>query len=684
MSDQPDLKPASPARRTAAKAAQASFSLIWLVPIIALVVTLGIAWNAWQGRGQLVEVQFRDATGITPGDTAVKFREVTVGKVESVRFTPDLTNVIVGLRIEPAVSRYIDTDAEFWIVRPQVSAQGISRLDTVLSGAFIEGNWDANPGTPLDGRVVEGLPRAPLARMGAPGTWISLSSDSASGLTEGAPVTFRGIQIGRMENLRLSETDETVLVDVFVPAPHDKRLTSNTAFWDTSGFSLSLGAQGLSFNVNSLASLVQGGAQFATFSSGGSPIEAGHVFRLYPDEDAARINAASDESGLELRLTVLVDNAIRGLNIGADVQFQGLTVGKVSDLSVHIEPGQDGAAPEPMQDVTLAISPVRLGLPVDATEADALAFLQARANEGLRARVASAGFFGTSLMIELVDIPGAGAAEIRAAAPYPVMPSAASNTEDFSASAQGFISRIGKLPLEETLKSATDMMNSVTALASSEDTRAIPEGLRHTIDEARATMEQLRQATDDLRQAGAVDNAAQMLEQARTLAERLNTAAETLPQTMAQIDTAAAQVAQVRFAEIGDQAAGIMADLRAMLGSEDAAELPRNLSDVLQAASGLLTDLRDGNAAGSLNAALQSARTAADEIAAASRGLPDLTRRIDAAAQQAQATIAAYGARSNFNNETVNLMRELRRAASSFGQLAQMIERNPRAFIMGR
>ena len=118
--------------------------------------------------------------------------------------------------------------------------------------------------------------------------------------------------------------------------------------------------------------------------------------------------------------------------------------------------------------------------------------------------------------------------------------------------------------------------------------------------------------------------------------------------------------------------------------TKDAEELPRNLSDTLKAASGLLNDLRDGNAVGSLNQALASAGTAAQDVSEASKRLPQLSARLESLAARAEAVIAAYGARSDFNNETVNLMREMRRAANSFASLARSIERNPQAFILGR
>ncbi|WP_295042379.1 MlaD family protein [uncultured Paracoccus sp.] len=675
----PPLKPASPVRKTAARAALAGINVIWLVPIIALAVTLGIAWNAYNGRGVVIEVEFADATGVTPGETALRFREITVGQVESVSFTSDLSRVAVKIRVDKDVAPYIDAEAQFWIVRPQVSAQGVTRLDTVLTGSFIEGYWDANVTAQQDHFV--GLERAPLIRVDTPGTQVTLSMENADGISEGAPVLYRGVQVGRMENLRLSESEDQVIADAFIEAPHDRRLTTSTVFWDTSGFSLSLGASGVSFNVNSLSSVLQGGVAFDTLVSGGRPVEPGHVYALQPDEDTARNDILASDTGEPLRIAMLIDDSLQGLTKGADVQFQGLRVGQVTDLAVTV----DDDSQDIRQAVTMAISPARLGLDADATPQDALAFLERAVADGLRGRVASAGFLGTSLMVELVDIPDADPAGIDLdAQPNPIIPSVAGDLDDFSASAQGFMARIGNLPFEEVLRSATDMMNSITAIASSDDTRAIPESLRQTLDQTRGAATDIGSMARDLRDSGAAENIARLVEEAAAAAEAVKLAAADAPAMVAQIDAAAAAVEEFGFAEISTQAEGILADLRAMLGSEDAEQLPRNLSDTLEAASGLMNDLRDGDAAGSLNNALDSASTAADQVAQSVQRLPQLIQRLEATAARADGVLASYGDRSAFNTEAINMLRELRRATAAFGSLARLIERNPRAFILGR
>ena len=110
--------------------------------------------------------------------------------------------------------------------------------------------------------------------------------------------------------------------------------------------------------------------------------------------------------------------------------------------------------------------------------------------------------------------------------------------------------------------------------------------------------------TGDLRQAESGQTLARMLDEASAAFTAVSEAAVGVPEMVEQIDSAAASVEEFGFAEISLQAEGILADLRAMLGSEDAEQLPRNLSNVLESATGLLDDLRDGNAVGSLNSAM--------------------------------------------------------------------------------
>lgn len=122
-----------------------NLSFVWLVPLVALGVSLGIAWQNYADRGTLIEIAFRNASGVVAGETTLRYRDVVVGTVEDVRFTSDLGQVLVYVRVDNDVAPFIDDEATFWVVRPEVSARGISGLSTVLSGVYIEGAWDNMP-----------------------------------------------------------------------------------------------------------------------------------------------------------------------------------------------------------------------------------------------------------------------------------------------------------------------------------------------------------------------------------------------------------------------------------------------------------------------------------------------------------------------------------------------------------
>ena len=271
------INAAEPDVRPARKGFLSRISLVWLVPVVALAVSLGVAWQSYSDRGVLIEIAFRNATGVEPGKTQIRYRDVTVGLVERVTFSQDLTKVIVQTRVDKDIASYIDDGAKFWVVRPQVSVRGVSGLSTVLSGVYINGAWDAEIGKPA--KRFTGLDAAPLVRPGSRGISIVLRSRNGNQLAANAPILYKGIRVGAIEAPELTPTGSSVITNGFIEAPCDALVTSATRFWDTSGFQLSLGAGGVKLDVDSLASLVEGGVTFETLVSGSAPVDSGVIFR---------------------------------------------------------------------------------------------------------------------------------------------------------------------------------------------------------------------------------------------------------------------------------------------------------------------------------------------------------------------------------------------------------------------
>ncbi|AHD00893.1 intermembrane transport protein PqiB [Leisingera methylohalidivorans] len=674
-----------------------NLSLVWLVPLAALAVSLGVAWKAYSDRGVLISITFKNASGIAANETTVRYRDVVIGQVENVGFAEDLSKVLVWVRIDKKIAPFLDQDAVFWVVRPEVSTRGISGLSTVLSGVYIEGAWDQDRGSPETS--FEGADRPPLVQPGRGGQRITLRTNDGRMISEGAPVLFRGIEVGRLERPRLTVSGDSIVVDAFIEAPHDRRINSATRFWDSSGFSVSIGASGLSLDVDSIASLVAGGIEFDNVFDGGRPVSSGAVFDIHTDEAAARRTAFARALTGGVAVSVAFGESVAGLTSGAAVQLGGVKVGEVSSLNAAIQSGSNEA--EVRLIAELQLDPSLMGLPPGAGEAEVLDFLEQAAAGGLRARLAAAGLFSSELIVELVTLEDAEPAQFnRDAEPFPELPSAPSDLPDFTATAEGALERISELPVEELMAQAIATLASIEALASADSTRQTPVAAVALLEDTRALVAdpetralpgELRSAVADLRailseleQGRAVANLTTALEQGGRAASSLAAASEELPALVSDFRSLADKANALETEELIRSASQLMKSADSMIDSEGARALPPALTSALDEIRLTLAELRSGGLVSNANATMASARGAADAVAAAAEGLPALSARLERLVAQSEALITAYGARSNFSSETLDALREIKSAARAVSQLARKIERQPNSLLFGK
>lgn len=672
-------------------------SVIWLVPVLALVVSLGVAWQSYSARGPLIEITFETASGISAGKTEVKYRDVTIGMVEDVSFTPDLSRVQVAVRVQPEIAPYLDDDAQFWVVTPQVSVRGISGLSTVLSGVYIEGTWDSVAGAALDRFTA--LKDAPLTRNDQTGTTVVLRAPDSSQMSAGAPILHKGIEVGYIEKPRLSTDGDAVLVTAFIEAPFNSKLTTATRFWDTSGFDVSLGAGGVRLNVNSLASLLEGGISFETLVSGGTPVTTGQEFTIYTDEESARSSLFETPDEERLQMSVLLDGSISGLTEGSDVQLRGLKIGSVTGIGTFLVE-QNGRQVVRMR-ANIALNPARLGLGSTATATEAIELLQGYVTEGLRARLATANILSGALMIELVTLPTAPPAGIDLAAlPYPLLPSSEANLSDFNATAEGVFERINALPIEELLGSAINLINGIERIATNPATQQAPETMVGLLEDARALLgaqglqdlpAQLETAMisvnvllSELQTGQTVASLTRAIDSAGAAAASFETAAADFPEITAQIKDLAAKANSLAVEDLLAATTQTLQSVDALIDTQAAREMPAALSAALDEIRLFLGEVRAGGAITNVNAALASAQSAADAVAQAATSLPALAEQIDALVREASGVMGTYGAKSRFNADTLSMLNDISEAADAVTALTRAIQRNPNSLILGR
>ncbi len=640
-------------------------SIVWLVPLAALAIALGVAWDSLARTGPLIRIVFEEAAGVVPRETELRFRDVTVGLVERVQFTPDLSRVIVSVRVDPQVAPYVDADATFWVVRPVISTQGITGIETVLSGVFIEGVWDDRPGEPQD--LYQGQASQPLLAAGQQGLSFTLRATDGL-LTSAVALLYKGVEVGRVGEPRVSEDGLRVEAEAVVYAPYDRLVTTNTRFWDASGFSVTLGTGGAQVDFDSLASLLIGGIAFDTFAAGGARAGQGAAFDVHYDEATARDSLLGEAVGPVLDLAAVFEGSVSGLSTGAAVELDGLRIGEVTGISGIVDEARFGDADLRLQTI-LSLRPARFGLQGGDPEA-ALDWLADRVAEGMRARLVTGNLLTGGLKVQLLTVPDAPPATLdRSTQPYPQLPVTDSAIADVAATAQDTLARIDALPIEELMGSAIGFLDNASVLVGSPETRAVPEEVRALLAEVRgltaspevqalprdiaAALDGLEGAVADARallarvgEAQTVERLSDALASAQGAADRIGTAAEGVPALVDRLGAVAGRVEALDAETLVAEVTGLAADARVLLADPATQGLPARLDALGQEAQAALAEARAtvselrGTVEGldvealtaRLDAALASAERAAASVETAAGGLPAIVERLDALA----------------------------------------------------
>ena len=135
MADEPDLDRLPQAVVTRKK--RLRISIIWIIPLLAALVAVGIAVQRVRSEGPTITIVFKDAEGIEAGKTFIRYKDVRIGIVSTVELSEDYTKVLVKAKIAKHAAGLIVADAKFWIVEPRISLSGVSGLSTLLSGNYI-------------------------------------------------------------------------------------------------------------------------------------------------------------------------------------------------------------------------------------------------------------------------------------------------------------------------------------------------------------------------------------------------------------------------------------------------------------------------------------------------------------------------------------------------------------------
>ncbi len=400
------------------------------------------------------------------------------------------------VRLDPQVSKYIDSDTRFWIVNARINTTEISGLGTLLTGAYIEVDWDDVPGE--KSRKFEGLQEPPLTKRGTPGTRVTLNAEESGYIVVGSPVFLRQIEVGRVERRRLRSDGKQVLFDLFIAAPYHLHIYPNTRFFAVSGVEAQVSSDGVSVRIESLSALFTGGVAFENSDDtlGSEPIlRDGSKFKLFDSRSAARDSVFEGDDDQRFRYIAEFVGSVKGLKKDAPIEFNGLQVGRV--VRVAFEPTQVPGQRNRIYAV-LQFQPRRLGMP-DVTPESLLDTLQGYIDSGMRVQLATGNILTGSLIVKLVEKPNLPAAQINLSAiPYPSLPTLPSDIEAVTADVETLVQNLSKLPLDSLVATATEMLSGIARLVSSREVENLPKQLSASLASITTVANRVEQASADL------------------------------------------------------------------------------------------------------------------------------------------------------------------------------------------
>ncbi len=514
---------------------ESRFSLIWVIPLVAFLIGGWLVYKVYSEKGEVITLTFESAEGIEVKKTPIRYKDVTVGKVIDLQLDTQLNKVLVDAEIVPFMAAHLGPETRFWIVRPRVSVQGVSGLTTLLSGIYI----GMDPGKEGDAlSVYEGLEAPPRVTSYTHGSTFTLQADKLGSLDVGSPVYYRQINVGEVVKYELNEDKDTVGITIFIKEPYNKIVRRNSLFWNISGLQVELsGSGGVKVRMESLASLLIGGITFETPQTlnRSLPINDDTVFPLYETREAAK----DKNKGDRLFYVMYFDETLRGLSIGAPVEYRGIPIGKVEDIQLSIEEFNDEIK------IPILISIYAEKLSLDGDVDDAADIITSLVKKGIRGQLTTANLLTGAQFISLVfpdnaeQNPGEIKASSESGLAYAELPTTSGLTTMLAQSATEIMHEI-----HGGIVDARRLINSPDMRSSTRDIAAILDNVSSLLKEIKPEIvASIRGLSATLKNAEAISGkfnqqALPLAKQLNSTLKRLDTALIEAKKTLSSADTA--------------------------------------------------------------------------------------------------------------------------------------------------
>ncbi len=451
---------------------------IWLVPIIALMISLWLAYQYFSQLGPQITIKFNESSGLKAKHSQIKFRDVSIGIVKKISLGDSSQGVIVTARINKDAKDLINSNAKFWIVKPKIDKSGITGLETLVSGSYIE-LYSFEGGESKEEFI--GLKEAFEDEKSVAGKHFILDAPNSYDIDMGSIMYYRNIEVGEVKSVELSQSGKKVIFDVFVKDPYSKFVNEKTQFSYMSNFKLDISKSRLDMSLASSSQLIYGGISFSTptKSTKKYPVKKGHIFPLFFSEAEADAKRVGFNSKDIKTFQMNFNQNLGKLSIGAAIMFDNFQVGEVCNIESKFDPISNTIISKVLVDIDTSIFDEQLEI-------------------GVVAKLAISNPILDSFLIEL-EFDQNKSYKVTQAKPYDIFATKEVKFDDFSTQIQLLLASVNELvddskkPVHLVLKNLNTTINNINKLTNNKKLKALPNQLSRSISELENTLKSVQE-----------------------------------------------------------------------------------------------------------------------------------------------------------------------------------------------
>jgi len=424
---------------------------IWIVPFVALIIAGWLAYQYYSELGPEIKIIFPKNEGLQAGQSHIKYRDVPIGTVMKITLQEDGEGVAVIARMDKTAASYLNKNAKFWIVKPEVGMSGVSGLETLISGTYID-MYSKKGGVFKDEHV--GLDHA--YRVVGGGEYYHLNSPRGdSTIKVGTPIYFKNIKVGQVEYVVLSLDGKSMDVIVFIDKIYVPYVHTDSKFWVRSILNVGLSNGSLDVTIAPFTDLIQGAIEFS--SSGvddGNSVPYAFIFPLYKNSNVIESKKIGSGGKSIKKFMLRTQDSLAKLKLNASVRYDGFDVGEVKEIKLSYEKETHQMNGEVLINIDTSV----FEDPNDTNHTGEENFYQA-VEEGLRAKIIPTDPITGTLFVDLVFEENATKQMITQGEHYAVLPTIESNGAGVMDEVKKVLAKLNNLPLKKLITSIDKVVN---------------------------------------------------------------------------------------------------------------------------------------------------------------------------------------------------------------------------------